>query len=72
MFYMSIAGKLFIAAFFCSSNALKYFCVNFKLLCPNNSDTTFTFAPLLSICVANVCLPQWEIIDEASGYRMVS
>ena len=27
---------------------------------------------LLTANVAQECLPAWEIIDEASGYRMVS
>ena len=69
---MSICGKLSIAALFCSSIALTYFCVNFNELCPKSSLTTFIFAPLLNRFVAKLCRPEWEIIDEASGYRMVS
>lgn len=61
MFVISICGKLLIAAFFWSSNALTYFWVNFRLLCPNNSLTTFMFAPLLNRLVANECRPQWKI-----------
>ena len=42
-------------------------------VCPNNFDTVSIGTPLDNVVVvANVCLAVWEIIDEASGYRMVS
>lgn len=51
-----------MAAFFCSSKALTYFCVNLRLLCPNRSETTLIFAPPLNRFVAKLCRPQCHVI----------
>jgi len=42
-------------------------------VCPSILDTVSMGTPFDSVVVvANVCRARWEIIDEASGYRMVS
>ena len=49
-----------------------YILVVLMSVCPSILATDSIETLLASATVANVCLAVWEIIDEASGYRMVS
>ena len=40
--------------------------------CPIKRLIICKVTPLCHAITANECLARWEIIDEASGYRMVS
>ena len=54
------------------SKLARYASVVLRSVCPKDSLIYEILTPLRFNTVAYECLATWEIIDEASGYRMVS
>ena len=70
---MEIYSRFFMASsIWLFSKLSRYICVVSRSECPRLSLIMAMFTPDLFKTVANVCRAVWEIIDEASGYRMVS